>query len=92
MHIDIRYHYIREAIINNSISVVQFPTEENILTKGLDKLKHYKRIEMLGLKKIGKIFTWDHSVSLVSKNKSETYVCQVDYSQFNRYKYYKLFC
>jgi hypothetical protein len=48
MHIDIRYHYIREAIINNSISVVQFPTEENILTKGLDKLKHYKRIEMLG--------------------------------------------
>jgi hypothetical protein len=36
-HIDIRYHYIREAIVNNSISVVHVPTEENIadvLTKG----------------------------------------------------------
>ena len=39
-HIDIRYHYIREAIVNNSITVVHVPTEENIadvLTKGLDK-------------------------------------------------------
>ncbi len=46
-HIDIRYHYIREAIFNNSISVVHIPTEENIadvLTKGLDKFKHYKLI------------------------------------------------
>ena len=58
-HIDIRYHYIRETIINDSISVVHVPTEENIadiLTKGLDKLKHYKLIEMMGLKKIGKDF------------------------------------
>ena len=58
-HIDIRYHYIRETMINDSISVVHVPTEENIadiLTKGLDKLKHYKLIEMMGLKKIGKDF------------------------------------
>ena len=60
-HIDIRYHYIRGAIVYNSISVVHVPTEENIadvLTKGLDKFKHYKLIEMMGLKKIGQKFVF----------------------------------
>jgi hypothetical protein len=71
-----------KTIINNSISVVHVPTEQNIadvLTKGLDKLKHYKLIEMMGLKKIGKMFTSDYSVSLVTKNKSDTSVGQTSY-------------
>jgi hypothetical protein len=62
----------------------KIPTEQNtadVLTKGLDKLKHY---EMMGLKKIGKMFTSNHSVRLVTKNKPDTSVSQIGYSQFNR--------
>ena len=94
-HIDIRYHYIREAIVNNSITVVHVPTEENIadvLTKGLDKFKHYKLIEMMGLKKIGKKFASEHSVNLISKCNSDISMNQFDYTHVNRYKDNKLIC
>jgi len=47
---------------------------------------------MMGLKKIGKMFTSNHSVSLVTKNKSDTSVSQIGYSQFSRYKDNKLIC
>ena len=41
----------------------KIPTKQNtadVLTKGLDKLKHY---EMMGVKKIGKMFTSNHSLN-----------------------------
>ncbi len=94
-HIDIRYHYIRETIINNSIAIVHIPTVENIsdvLTKGLDRLKHFKLIEMMGLKKIGKTFTPTHSINLISKSKSDTSANQMIYKNIKTYKDQKLIC
>ncbi len=41
----------------------KIPNKQNtadVLTKGLDKLKHY---EMMGVKKIGKMFTSNHSLN-----------------------------
>lgn len=54
-HIDIRHHFIREAICNNYIKLVYLCTEEmsaDILTKNLNVTKHNKFVNSLGLPKI----------------------------------------
>jgi hypothetical protein len=51
-HIDIHYHYIREAIENKNILMQYIPTDDNIadiFTKALPKLKFNKFIKLLGL-------------------------------------------
>ena len=51
-HIDLRYHFIREAIDEGKINVEYIPTAENItdvFTKALARLKFEVFIEMLGL-------------------------------------------
>ena len=51
-HIDLRYHFIREAVEDGKIRVSYIPTDENvsdILTKALPKPKFQRFIEMLGL-------------------------------------------
>jgi hypothetical protein len=90
----IRYHYIREAIVNNSISVVHVPEKDiaDVLTKGLDKFKHYKLIEMMGLKKFGKSHVSEDTVNLVSKCNSDISINQFDFTHINRYKDNKLIC
>ena len=57
-HIDLRYHFIREAVQDNKISVSYIPTNENIadvLTKPLAKSKFQGFVEMLGLREIKKL-------------------------------------
>jgi hypothetical protein len=52
-HIDIRYHFIREAVGDGKISVKYIPTDENpadIFTKPLAKAKFHRFAEMLGLR------------------------------------------
>ena len=51
-HIDIRHHYIRETINNNSIKIIYISTDEmpaDILTKALPKIKHDKCLKLLGI-------------------------------------------
>ena len=51
-HIDIRYHYIREAVENSDINMQYIPTNENIadiFTKPLAKAKFEHFTEKLGL-------------------------------------------
>ena len=51
-HIDIQYHFIREAVGDGKISVKYIPTDENpanIFTKPLAKAKFRRFAEMLGL-------------------------------------------
>jgi len=51
-HIDICYHYIRECIEDNKVSVVFIPGNDNpadMFTKNLDRLKFVKFREQLGL-------------------------------------------
>ena len=51
-HIDIHYHYIREAVQNNKISMQYIPGTENpvdIFTKALPKATFVKSVEKLGL-------------------------------------------
>jgi hypothetical protein len=51
-HIDIRYHYIREAVENKDILMHYIPTEDNIadiFTKALSKPKFEKFVKLLGL-------------------------------------------
>ena len=51
-HIDIRYHYIREAIENNNIMLEYCPTEQqtaDIFTKGLTKERFQKSRSMMGI-------------------------------------------
>ena len=51
-HIDIRYHYIREAIEKNNIMLEYCPTEQqkaDILTKGLAKERFQKLRSMMGI-------------------------------------------
>ena len=53
-HIDIRYHYIREAIEKNNIMLEYCPTEQqtaDILTKGLAKERFQKLRSMKGIDK-----------------------------------------
>jgi hypothetical protein len=52
-HIDLRYHFIREAVENGKISVKYIPTDENvsdIFTKPLGKPKFQRFVELLGLR------------------------------------------
>jgi hypothetical protein len=54
-HIDIRYHFIREAVEDGKVSVVYIPTNDNpvdIFTKPLAKVKFRKFVELLGLRPI----------------------------------------
>jgi len=56
-HIDIRYHFIREQIEENTIDVKYLPTEEmlaDLLTKGMTKERHMKLCGKLHLSKIQK--------------------------------------
>ena len=51
-HINLRYHFIREAVEDGKISVKYIPTGENvsnIFTKALPKPKFERFIELLGL-------------------------------------------
>lgn len=52
-HIDVRHHFIREAVENNQIIPKHLPTEDmvaDIFTKGLSKPKHLVCLSGLGLK------------------------------------------
>lgn len=51
-HIDIRHHFIREAIGGESINLLYLETDEmmaDILTKGLVAAKHHKFLVSMGL-------------------------------------------
>jgi hypothetical protein len=57
-HIDLRYHFIREAIEDGKIKVKYIPTDENvsdIFTKALAKPKFQRFVEMLGLRREEKL-------------------------------------
>ena len=57
-HIDLRYHFIREAVEDGKIIVNYIPTNENvsdIFTKPLARPKFAKFVEMLGLRKLDKL-------------------------------------
>ena len=54
-HIDVRYHFIREAVEDGKVSVVYVPTDENpadIFTKPLAKAKFRQFVELLGLQPV----------------------------------------
>ncbi|GAB1867410.1 Reverse transcriptase Ty1/copia-type domain-containing protein [Camponotus japonicus] len=51
-HIDIRHHFVREALENDLLKIQHVSTNDmaaDILTKGLSRPKHLKCIEQLGL-------------------------------------------
>ena len=51
-HIDLRYHFVREAVEDGKIKITYIPTDENvadIFTKALAKLKFVRFVKMLGL-------------------------------------------
>ena len=53
-HIDLRYHFIREAVEDGRINVKYIPTDVNvsdIFTKALPKPKFQRMVELLGLRK-----------------------------------------
>lgn len=55
-HIDVRHHFIREMIENKIIVVKYLPTSDmpaDIFTKGLNNVKHYKLLLILGIVKCG---------------------------------------
>ena len=54
-HIDIRYHFIHEAVEDGKLAVAYIPTEDNpadIFTKALPKAKFKQFVELLGLRTI----------------------------------------
>jgi hypothetical protein len=54
-HIDIRYHFIREAVEDGKLAVAYIPTEDNpadVFTKALPKAKFRQFVELLGLRTI----------------------------------------
>ena len=56
-HIDLQFHFIREAVEDNKILITYIPTEENIadiFTKALARPKFEGFIERLGLREEGK--------------------------------------
>ena len=56
-HIDLRYHFIREAVEDNIIRMEYIPTQENIadiFTKVLARPKFKEFVEGLGLREIGR--------------------------------------
>ena len=51
-HIDVRYHFIREAVEDGKVAVQYIPTRDNvsnIFTKPLAKAKFWELAELLGL-------------------------------------------
>ena len=55
-HIDLRYHFIREAVEDKKIFVKYIPTEDNvadIFTKPLARLKFEDFVSKLGLRELG---------------------------------------
>lgn len=51
-HIDVRYHYVKDAVRDKLIVINYISTQEmpaDLLTKGLLSLKHYKFMKMIGL-------------------------------------------
>ena len=55
-HIDLQYHFIREAVEDGKITVKYIPTDENvsdIFTKALPKPKFQRLVELLGLREAG---------------------------------------
>jgi len=63
-HIDLRYHFIREAVEDKKISVNYIPTDDNIsdiFTKPLSKQKFRRFVEMLGLANEGEAKTKERS-------------------------------
>ena len=51
-HIDLRYHFVREAVKDEKIKMKYIPTSKNvanIFTKVLPKLKFMEFVEKLGL-------------------------------------------
>ncbi|GBM68121.1 Retrovirus-related Pol polyprotein from transposon TNT 1-94 [Araneus ventricosus] len=58
-HIDIRHHFVREALNNNVINIKYISTEDmaaDVLTKALPSPKHYKCLEALGIVSTDKYF------------------------------------
>jgi len=56
-HIDLWYHFIREAVEEGKINVTYIPTEDNvanIFTKSLAKPKFVRFVKMLGLRVLEK--------------------------------------
>ncbi|CAG4987165.1 unnamed protein product [Colias eurytheme] len=54
-HIDVRHHFVREAVAGNLIKIVYIPTSEmpaDLLTKGLNRIKHNYFIKKLGIQSI----------------------------------------
>lgn len=54
-HIDIRHHYVREAVANGVVAVKSIPRTEmtaDVLTKALPKPKHYQCAKWLGLRDV----------------------------------------
>ena len=52
-HIDVQYHFVREAVEDGKMSVVYIPTDDNpadIFTKPLAKPKFRHFVELLGLR------------------------------------------
>jgi hypothetical protein len=51
-HIDIRHHWIREQVAAGNIKPIYISTDEmvaDVMTKPLDKVKHYKFSTAMGL-------------------------------------------
>jgi hypothetical protein len=54
-HIDVAYHFTRERVASNELSVIHCPTEEmlaDIMTKGLGRIKFEKFRDMLGVVRV----------------------------------------
>lgn len=51
-HIDMRHHFVREAVANKHVKIVYLPTSEmpaDLLTKGLSSVKHSYFVKKLGM-------------------------------------------
>jgi hypothetical protein len=54
-HMDIRYHYIREQVVNKKLKVIYIPSNTNpadVMTKALPRKSHEVHTSKLGLKEI----------------------------------------
>lgn len=54
-HIDVRYHFCREVILSRAVQVHYLSTKDmpaDVLTKSLSSVKHYKFIDLLGIKSV----------------------------------------
>lgn len=54
-HIDIRYHYVRECVLEDKVKIEYVSTNDmpaDILTKSLCKNKHYKFLSLMGVSKV----------------------------------------